>query len=145
MTPHNGTIAYPQRGLFVVFSGELVHGVLPPAQIVEPQEQRDVLVINWWKKRPSKPACNEVPKSVHEKNFLDAVTLNELSTTLSKSSHPEQADSTCMSAEMVTQSGLFTTFGGVLGGLEFPVPSEHRSGEVAVIDWTTLTRERSEL
>lgn len=60
--PVSAHVAFPQPGRFLMFSGELLHGVLHAASSVwEPTEKqpRRTLLINWWREKPvgASPAC----------------------------------------------------------------------------------------
>lgn len=61
------------RNNYVIFPGNLYHGVLPDSSIPhagadpgkEPEEKRLTLLINYWHRRPSAPICNDYDGSVY--------------------------------------------------------------------------------
>merc|ERR1712039_1116636 len=63
--PRSASLAFPKRGLFVVFKGNFVHGVLNPT--ISQDGWRLSMVINWWRRKPSAPACGLLPPKLRKR------------------------------------------------------------------------------
>lgn len=59
-------VLYPTLGMYALFHGDRLHGVLPPMQGEEAQGMRTTLLVNWWMKEPEPPSCSPVePELLH--------------------------------------------------------------------------------
>jgi hypothetical protein len=53
-------LSWPQRNGFLIFRGDLPHGV-GALKGGQPTPRRDSLLMNWWRRRPTAPGCREAP------------------------------------------------------------------------------------
>jgi len=125
--PTSGSLAFPHRGLFIVFRGNLVHGVLNPT--VSHKGHRLSVVINWWRRKPSPPACDALPKDLRKLIEIKATDSDKASIT--PAAH--QVSVSCASPSQVVQGNRYSNFS--LYNVPLPVPSLHEPGRVLALDF----------
>jgi hypothetical protein len=59
--PRTGALSHPRVNKYLVFHGELLHGVLPGPPL--DQGYRLTFLVNWWTYKPEEPNCERLPPS----------------------------------------------------------------------------------
>merc|ERR1711920_230805 len=86
-------------------------------------------VINWWRRKPSAPACGLLPPKLRKRIKEVDVGMKEKSE--ASSSQPLKV--TCPPPSKVLEGGRFSSF--ALYNVALPVPSFHEPGSVIALDW----------
>ncbi len=73
----HGYMSYPKRNKYVLFHGELLHGVIPGHDnALPPGTKRLTFLVNWWDVKPEEPNCSLLRH--HEVKGLHVMNPSEL-------------------------------------------------------------------
>lgn len=64
-SPNGGKAIAPEPNRYVVYRGDLQHGVLATRSPLEPRSLRLTFLVNFWDRRPLPPVCSDYDGSVY--------------------------------------------------------------------------------